>query len=107
MEAMPLTEITVVPQIFRDFFNGKENAKTKNILFICNYGNTNSRKTQDECIIRPWEVFYGFQEGTVHTVKLWSKEGKRKNHKGRPGREGAAPPTRSLEAESLQIWVGW
>lgn len=30
MEAMTLTEITAVPQIFRDFlFNGKENSKLK------------------------------------------------------------------------------
>lgn len=58
MEEMTLTEITVVPQIFRDFFfNGKENSKTKNILFICNYGNPNTRKTQEGCIIGPWEVF--------------------------------------------------
>lgn len=59
MEAMTLTEITVVPQIFRDFFfNGKENSETKNILFICDYGNTNTRKTQEDYIIGTWEVFY-------------------------------------------------
>lgn len=60
MEAMTLTEITVVPQIFGDFFffNGKENSKTKNILFICNYGNTNTRKTQEDCKIGTWEAFY-------------------------------------------------
>lgn len=40
------------------FFNGKENSKTKNILFICNYGNTNTRQTQEGCIIGTWEVFY-------------------------------------------------
>lgn len=58
MEAMTLTE-TVVPQIFRDFFlNGKESSKTKNILFICNYGNTNTRKTPEVCVIGTWKVFY-------------------------------------------------
>lgn len=40
------------------FFNGKENSKTKNTLFICNYGNTNTRQTQEGCIIGTWEVFY-------------------------------------------------
>ena len=38
------------------FFNGKENSKTKNTLFICNYGNTNTRKTQEDFIIGTWEA---------------------------------------------------
>ena len=36
---MTLTEITVVPQIFGDFFfNGKENSKTKNTLLFATMG---------------------------------------------------------------------
>lgn len=70
------------------FFNGKENSKTKNILFICNYGNTNTRKTQEDCVIRTWKVFYGgFKERRVIQWNLWSKEGKRKKFtKERAGR---------------------
>lgn len=62
-------------------FNGKENSKTKNTLFICNYGNTNTRKTEEDCIIRPWKVFYGgFKERRGIQWTLWSKEGKRKKN---------------------------
>lgn len=111
MEAVPLTEKNSgATNLQGFFFNGKENSKTKNILFICNYGNTNTRKTQEDCVIRTWKAFYGgFKERRVIQWNLWSKEGKRKKISQKRELGGCNITSMFLPStpntEFLQMWV--